>query len=69
MMLDQSKKSMKEHHHFELKTIDEDKLDILSIPYSSPFVNIGKWRIPKMKKNILIMEDELLAIKERAALI
>ena len=60
---------MKEHHHFELKTIDEDKLDILSVPYSSPFVNIGKWRIPKMKKNILIMEDELLAIKERAALI
>ena len=69
MMLAQSKFSMKEHHHFELLTIDYDMLDILSVPYSSPFVNIGKWRVPKMKKNLFMMEDELLAIKERAALI
>ena len=69
MMLAQSKSSMKEHHHVKILTIDYDMLDILSVPYSSPVVIRGKWRIPKMKKNILMMEDELLAIKERAALI
>ena len=43
MILNQSKYSMKEHHHFELIKIDYEKLDILSEPYSSLFVNIGKW--------------------------
>ena len=69
MMLAQPKFSMKEHHHFELLTIDYDMLDILSVPYSSPIVMKGKWRVPKMKKNLFMMEDELLAIKERVALI
>ena len=43
---------MKKHDHFELITIDNDKLDNLSVPYSSPFVNIGKWGVPKIKKLI-----------------
>ena len=50
MMLAQSKFSMKEHHHFELLTIDYDMLDILSVPYSSLIVTNGTWRVPKMKK-------------------
>ena len=50
MMLAQSKFSMKEHHHFELLTIDYDMLEILSVPYSSPIVMNGKWRVPKIKK-------------------
>ena len=69
MMPAQSKFSLKEHHHFELLTIDYAMLDILSVPYSSPIVMNGKWRVPKMKKNFFMMEDELLAIKEKAALI
>ena len=60
---------MKKHDHFELITTDYDKLDNLSVPYSSPFVNIGKGGVPKKKKNLFMMEDELLAIKERASLI
>ena len=50
MTLAQSKFLMKEHHHFELLTIDYDMLDILSGPYSSPIVIRGKWRVPVMKK-------------------
>ena len=69
MTLAQSKFSMKEHHHFELLTIDYDMLDILSVPYSSPIVMNGEWRVPVMEKNLFMMEDELLAIKERAVLI
>ena len=53
---------MKEQHHFELLTIDYDMLDILSVPYSSPFVINGKWRVPVMEKK-LMMQDELLAIQ------
>ena len=50
MMLAQSKFSMKEHHHFELLTIDYDMLDILSVPYSSPIVISGKWRVSVTQK-------------------
>ena len=52
MMLAQSKFSMKEHHHFELLTIDYDMLDILSGPYSSPIVIRGKWRVSMTQKKI-----------------
>ena len=52
---------MKEHHHFELLTIDH-MLDIISVPYSSPIVINGKWRVPVMEKK-LMMQDELLAIQ------
>ena len=66
MMLAQSKSSMKEHHHVKILTIDYDMLDILSVPYSSPVVIRGKWRVSvTQKKNM--MEDELLAIRERAS--
>ena len=58
---------MNEHHHLELLTIDYDKLDILSVPYSSPIVINGKWRIPVTKKNSFMMQDAKLAIKERAS--
>ena len=68
MMLAQSKFSMKEHHHFELLTIDYDMLDILSGPYSSPIVIRGKWRVSMtQKKNLSMMEDEFLAIRERSS--
>ena len=43
---------MNEHHHLELLTIDYDMLDILSVPYSSPIVINGKWRVPVTKKLI-----------------
>ena len=43
---------MKEHHHFELLTIDNDKLDILSVPFSSPVIINGKWRAPVTTKLI-----------------
>ena len=52
MMLDQSKYSMKEHHHFDLLTIDYDRLDKISVPYSSPIFISGKWRVPVIKKNL-----------------
>ena len=53
MMLDQSKYSMKEHHHFDLLTIDYDRLDIKSVPYSSPIVISGKWGVPVMNKKLI----------------
>ena len=43
---------MKERHHLELLTIDYDMLDILSVPYGSPIVSKGKWRVPVTKKLI-----------------
>ena len=52
MMLAQSKFSMKEHHHFELLTIDY-MLDILSGPYSSPIVIRGKWRVSMTQKKLI----------------
>ena len=58
---------MNEHHHLELLTIDNDMLDILSVPYSSPIVINGKWRVPVTKKNSFMMQDAILAIKERAS--
>ena len=39
---------MKEHHHFELLTKDYDTLDLNSVLFSSPIVNIGKWRVPEL---------------------
>ena len=57
---------MNEHHYLELLTIDY-MLDILSVPYSSPIVINGKWRIPVTKKNSFMMQDAILAIKERAS--
>ena len=59
---------MNEHHHLELLTIDYDMLDILSVPFSSPIVINGKWRVPVTKKNSFMMQDAVLAIKERASL-
>ena len=44
---------MKEHHHLELLTIDYDMLDILSVPYGSPYVSKGKWRAPVTKKKLI----------------
>ena len=67
MMLAQSKFSMKEHHHFELLTIDKDTLDILSGPYNSPIVIRGKWRVSMTQKNLFMMEYEFLAIRERSS--
>ena len=58
---------MKEHHHLELLTIDYDMLDILSVPYGSPYVSKGKWRAPVTKKNSFMMQDAVLATKERAS--
>ena len=58
---------MNEHHHLELLTIDYDMLDILSVPYSSQIFINGKWRIPVTKKNSFMMQDAILAIKERAS--
>ena len=58
---------MNEHHHLELLTIDNDMLDILSVPYISPIVINGKWRVPVTKKNSFMMQDAILAIKERAS--
>ena len=57
---------MNEHHHLELLTIDYDMLDILSVPYSSPIVINGKWRVPVTKFFLFMTQDELLAFKERA---
>ena len=58
---------MNEHHHLELLTTDNDMLDILSVPYSSPIVINGKWRVPVTKKNSFMMQDAIFAIKERAS--
>ena len=58
---------MNEHHHLELLTIDYDIIDILSVPFSSPIVINGKWRVPVAKKNSFMMQDTVLAIKERAS--
>ena len=44
---------MNEHHHLELLTIDYDMLDILSVPFSSPIVINGKWRVPVTKKKLI----------------
>ena len=52
MMLDQFRKKLIEYHHLELLAIDYDMLDILSVPYSSPIVINGKWRVPVTKKLI-----------------
>ena len=48
-------------------TIDYDMLDIISVPYKSPIVTNGEWRLPVTKKNSFMMQDPLLAIKERAS--
>ena len=45
---------MKEHNQFEFLTIDYDMFDILSVPYSSPIVINGKWRVPVMKKKLIM---------------
>ena len=53
MMLAQSKFLMKEHHHVEILTNDYDMLDILSVPYSSPIVIRGKWRVSVTQKKFI----------------
>ena len=37
---------MIEHRLFELLTKDNNMLDIKSVLFSSPIVNIGMWRVP-----------------------
>ena len=64
MELDQFRKKFIEYHHLELLAIDYDMLDILSVPYSSPIVINGKWRVPVTKK---LIYDARLAIKEKAS--
>ena len=64
MELDQFRKKLIEYHHLELLAIDYDMLDILSVPYSSPIVINGKWRVPVTKK---LIYDARLAIKEKAS--